>query len=218
MSHRLTRPAFTLLAWSPRQWLLGALFGVSGLLAWWLLRQFSDVLVPPVERVRQPDYVVLNFVAVETDATGQPERRLMATELRHFVTENRSELDQPHLELFQSDGSPWEGRAREGLVFADGDQIRLIGDVQLDRAAQGARRATHLETQQIEIWRQQSLAETDLPVLIRSDDDVLTATGMQLWYAEPSRTIFHGRARIRFAPDIPSRTPAQEIKPSITPP
>ncbi len=187
--------------WSPRQLLLGACFAVSGLIAWWRFQPHSNDTLPLGVRPRLPDYVVLNFTTVETDAEGKPSRRLAADELRHFVSENRSELDRPRMELFQSDGPPWKARAQEGLVLAGGDQVRLIGDVRLDRKGNGQVRAAHLETERIDIWRKQSLAETDLPVRIRSDGDLLTANSMRLWYTEPTRSTFHGRARIRLAPE-----------------
>jgi lipopolysaccharide export system protein LptC len=114
------------------------------------------------------------------------------------------------MELFQPDGPPWKVRALEGLVLAGGDQVRLVGDVRLDREGDGQTRPAHLETEQIDIWRKPSLAETDRPVRIRSDGDLLTANGMQLWYTEPTRTTFHGRARIRLAPET---APAPEARP-----
>ncbi|WP_295400305.1 LPS export ABC transporter periplasmic protein LptC [uncultured Thiocystis sp.] len=196
--------------WSYRQWLLAACFAVSGLVAWWQLQSRPDEAPALNARPRLPDYVVLNFAAVETDEAGQPNRRLLADELRHFLDEDRSELDRPRMELFQPDGPPWKVRALEGLVLAGGDQVRLVGDVRLDREGDGQTRPAHLETEQIDIWRKPSLAETDRPVRIRSDGDLLTANGMQLWYTEPTRTTFHGRARIRLAPET---APAPEARP-----
>ncbi|MBK1721408.1 LPS export ABC transporter periplasmic protein LptC [Thiocystis violacea] len=186
--------------WSGRQLLLGILLAAIGAAAWWLL-QTSDEGASKQPRQRLPDYVVKDFSAVETDATGQPSRRLIAQQLRHYVKEDLSELDQPRMELYEAEGQPWHARARSGTVFAGGDQVRLIGNVELDRAGDATSRPAHLETEQIDIWREQGIAETDLPVRIRSDGDTLKANGMRLWYNEPTRSTFHGRARIRLAPE-----------------
>lgn len=193
---------------SRRQWLLGLGFAITGLLAWWQLQTppEGDAIRPARERL--PDYTVRNFAAVETDASGQPSRRLVAAELRHYADEDVSELDRPRMELYQADAPPWLAQAQRGTVFASGDQVRLSGAVRLDREADRSNRAAHLETERIDIWRKQSLAETDLPVRILSDGDLLTANGMRLWYAEPTRTSFHGRARVRFAPE-PAQAPEQ---------
>ncbi|MBK1716070.1 LPS export ABC transporter periplasmic protein LptC [Thiocystis violacea] len=187
--------------WSRRQWLLGVGLAVTGLAAWWQIQTRPEDEGARPARERLPDYTVRNFAAVETDATGQPSRRLVAEELRHYAKEDISELEHPRMELYQTDGPPWLARSRQGTVLAGGDQVRLFGEVRLDREADRKTRATHLETERVDIWRQRGLAETDLPVRILSDGDSLSANGMKLWYQEPTRTSFHGRARIRLAPE-----------------
>lgn len=191
------------LGWLPsrQQWLLGLGFALTGALAWWQLQMHPDEVAPTGQRARLPDYVALNFTALETDANGKPSRRLVADELRHYVAEGVSELSQPRLTLFQPEGPPWTGRSEQGTVLAGGEQIRLSGDVQLDRQGDRQTRATHLETERLDVWRTQSLAETDLPVRIQTEGDVLTASGMRLWYAEPMRATFQGRTQIRFTPE-----------------
>lgn len=187
--------------WSRGQLLLALAFVAVGLAAWWKFQQRPPEESPPETRPRQPDYVVRDFTAVETDAAGRPARHLVADELRHYLREDLSELDRPRMDLFQAEGPPWHARARRGLVLAKGDQVRLIGDVHLDRAGDAKVRPAHLETEQIDIWPKQALAETDLPVRLDSDGDTVNATGMRLWYAEPMRTDFHGRPHIRLAPE-----------------
>lgn len=187
--------------WSQRQMLLGLLFALSGLAAWWLMQSRSEGEAVAGARDRLPDYVVEDFSAVETDASGQPIRRLIAEELRHYTDEDLSELDEPRMELMQVAAPPWLARARAGTVLAGGEQVRLTGDVQLDRVGDAQSRPAHMETERVDIWRAQGLAETDLAVHIRSAGDSLQANGMQLWYNEPTRTIFSGRARIRLAPE-----------------
>ena len=191
----------TLYAPSRRQWLLGIGFAISGALAWSQLQMHPDETAPASQRPRLPDYVALNFTALETDTDGKPSRRLVADELRHYVDEGVSELSQPRLELFQPDSPPWTARSEQGVVLAGGEQIRLSGAVRLDRQGDRQTRPTHLETERLDVWRTQALAETDLPVRIQSDGDVITASGMRLWYAEPMRATFQGRTQIRFAPE-----------------
>ncbi|MTW20235.1 LPS export ABC transporter periplasmic protein LptC [Allochromatium palmeri] len=190
-----------------RQWLLGIGFALVGLGAWWQLHRLPDDEAVQAPRERRPDYIVQGLSALETDATGEPSRRLKAERLRHYADEDLSELDEPRLVLYRPDGPPWFAQARLGTVQAEGDQVQLSGAVRLDREADASNRPMHLETERLDIWRQTGLAETDLPVRIDSDGDWVTANGMRLWYLQDAaRTSFYGRARIRISPEH-ERTP-----------
>ena len=192
-----------------RPWRLGVGLMLLGIGAWWLWR----ALPPDAERTprpRQPDSIVWGLSALETDASGQPSRHLHTPQLRHYLTENRSELDTPRLELYRAEGAPWHAQAQLGSVADDGKQIRLSGAVQFDRAATAANRAVHLETERLDLWPETGLAETDLPVRLDSDGDSVMANGMKLWYLDDaSRTSLHGRVRLRLQPEsAPPAAPA----------
>ncbi|EGV19248.1 LPS export ABC transporter periplasmic protein LptC [Thiocapsa marina] len=191
--------------WSARQWMLAAFFVASGLLGWWQLRPEPEPPAPEVERARLPDYVVVRFNAVETDDTGNPSRSLVADELRQYVEEDVSELDRPRMTLYQREGEvavePWRARANSGLVLPGGEEVRLEGAVELERSGDATRPGTHMETELLRIWHKKAFAETDRPVQVTSASDRLTATGMRLWYDEPVRAQFDGRAYIFIAPE-----------------
>ncbi|AHF02709.1 LPS export ABC transporter periplasmic protein LptC [Marichromatium gracile] len=186
--------------WPLRYYLLAAFFALSGLAGWWQVQRIDQPQGPATVRPRVPDYVVHAFTALETDTSGAPSRRLSATELRQFVAEDLSELDRPHMQLFQSDGPPWRARAEHGLVLEGGAEVRLTGDVHLERDATAEAPPAHIETEQLNVWHQRAYARTDLPVRVASGEDWLSATGMQLWYDEPARATFHGRTRMLLAP------------------
>jgi lipopolysaccharide export system protein LptC len=187
--------------WSARQWILGAFFVASGLLAWWQLKPAEEAPLTEGARARLPDYVVAGFSAVETDAAGKPSRRLIADELRQYVDEDVAELDQPRLTLYPTEGEPWRARADTGLVLSGGEEIRLEGAVELERDGNADMRSTRMQTELIRIWHERAFAETDREVLATSDADRLTATGMRLWYNDPVRIELDGRARIFLAPE-----------------
>jgi lipopolysaccharide export system protein LptC len=120
--------------WSAQQWLLGAFFVASGLVAWWHLQPAPEEAEPEVERARLPDYVVTSFTAVETDDTGKPSRRLVAEELRQYVEEDVAELDRPRMTLYSDEGEPWRAQADSGLILPGGDEVQLRGSVELRRS------------------------------------------------------------------------------------
>lgn len=176
------------------------MFAVLGGAGWWLSRSLVEE-PPPRSRGRAPNYVVSDFRAIETDPSGRPTRRLVAAQLRQFVPEDLSELDVPHLTVFEPDGAPpWEIRARHGLLLAGGDEVRLSDTVSVERAGTSLTRSFRLATTELTLWPKRDYAQGDQPVRIDSDGDWLTAAGIRLWYATPARAEYPGRVHISIAP------------------
>ena len=186
--------------WTTRQGQLAVLFAVLGGAAWWLV-QGLIAEPPPRPRARAPNHVVSDLNAIETNADGRPKQRLVAAQLRQFVDEDRSELDAPRLTVFDAAGAPpWQIASDRGLLLADGTEMHLIDNVKIDRAGTDASRSLRLETIELTIWPKREYAQGDHPVRIESDRDWLTASGIRLWYARPSRVEYPGRVHIAIAP------------------
>jgi len=184
---------------TPRQLVLATGFAMSGGWAWWHLHTVpAPVTAPP--RPRLPDHHIWQLTAVETDANGQPQRQLSVSQVQHFVAENLSELTQPRVTLLHATDGKWTARADQGLIFQSGAQIRLLGNVEINRAAVAHQRPLQLFTTQLDLWREQALAATEQPVRIISGADTLTAPTLQLWYAHPARLTFHGRTQLQITP------------------
>jgi len=187
--------------WSSRQAALALAFALLGGLAWWQLERQSPTEAPEPPRARVPDYVVSRFEAIETDPTGRRSRRLEAEQMRQFVAEDLAEMDLPSLTLYEAEGPPWRAKSREGLLLSGGDEVRLSKEVRIERAGSGSNRPVRLDTSQLTIWPQRQYAQGDRPVRIVSEEDWLTAEGVRLWFAEPVRAEFPGRAHLFIAPE-----------------
>lgn len=194
------------------QRLLAILLLVVGGVAFWLQREVGEEL-PPVDETRRPDYRVEGLTATTMDALGQPERRLAAAELRHYASEDTSELDNPVLTLFDPQAPPWVARSERGLISDGGDRIDLIGDVHLRRAGSESLRPLHLTTEALWVEPEQERARTDLPVRLTSEKDWVTSAGGALvHYGDNLRVELFGPARARIGvaenkPPSPEETP-----------
>jgi lipopolysaccharide export system protein LptC len=196
--------------WTTRQGRLVGLFAVLAAASWWLLRSLTETPGTP-PRPRAPDHTVWDLNAVETGAAGRPERRLVADQLRQYATEDLTELDQPRLTLYDRDGGPpWLARSVSGILRSRGEEVELRKRVRIDREPGPDNRSFALATEALRLWPKREYAQSDLPVRIASDQDWLTATGMRLWYAHPSRAEFPGRAHIFMAPQNTRSDPAPE--------
>ncbi|MFZ0792021.1 MAG: LPS export ABC transporter periplasmic protein LptC [Chromatiaceae bacterium] len=194
--------------WGSRQILMALVFALIGGAAWWLLEQEPDSEEPALPRERRPDYVVSEFTAVETDKTGRPARALAAQQMRQYIDEDLAELDLPHLSLYQTEGPPWQAESNRGLLLAGGDEVRLSEDVRIHRAGTPRNRQARLDTSELTVWPKRQYAQGNQPVRIESERDWLTAAGLRLWYAEPMRAEFPGRAHLYIAPASPTEPTA----------
>lgn len=123
--------------------------------------------------------------------------------MRQFVNEDLAELDLPSLTLYRAEGPPWRADSRHGLLLAGGDEVRLSTEVRIERAASAGSRPVRLDTTELTVWPQRQFAQGDQPVRIESERDWLTAQGLRLWFAEPMRAEFPGRAHLFIAPQEP---------------
>ena len=186
--------------WTTRQGRLAIVFAILAGAAWWLLRSLIEEPAPRV-RERVPNHVVWDLGAIETDPSGQPQRHLVADQLRQYDAEDLAELDRPHLTVFDRDGGPpWEVRSLRGFLLSKGEEVLLRDRVEIDRAGTGTTSSFRLETSELRLWPKREYAQGDKPVRLESDHDWLTAPGVRFWYAHPSRAEFPGRAHMLVAP------------------
>jgi lipopolysaccharide export system protein LptC len=193
------------------QRLLAVLLLLVGGLAFWLQREVADDRPPSSDEARRPDYWVEGLSATTMDAQGQPERRLVATELRHYARKDASELDDPVLTLFNPEAPPWVARSERGLISDGGDRIDLIGDVHLRRAGSASLRPLHLTTEALWVEPEQELARTDRPMRLTSNEDWVTSAGGALvHYGDSLRVELFGPARARIeVSETESANPAE---------
>lgn len=180
---------------SPRQLFLTALLGGIGTAAWWWLDTQPPGPKPARSVERRPDYVVEQIRATQMDETGRVHQYLEAKELRHYPNDESSELEQPTLTLFADTGPPWHARAATGWVSQDAEELRLRGQVVVQRDASATSRPVRIETEALLVRPRQEYAETDLPVRIASGADWVRSEGLRAWLGESLRLELAGRAR-----------------------
>lgn len=179
----------------PRR-LLAFLAVVGALFSWWLSESTKDIqptLANPTG-AREIDYRVRGFEVTRMTPAGIPAHTLTADTLRHFTDDDTTELDNPHLTVYQDAEPPWEIDAEQAWVSADRSIVLLTGEVVIDRAGGTKTPPTTIFTRNLRVQPQEDYAETDEAVRVESDDDWLDAVGMRAWLRPPSR--------IRFLSDV----------------
>ncbi|MBK1731578.1 LPS export ABC transporter periplasmic protein LptC [Thiococcus pfennigii] len=183
---------------TPRQALLALVLATLGGAAWWWHDLLPPEESPPIARERRPDYVAEGIAATEMGVDGQVRRRLEAETLRHYADDGSSELDRPSLTLYTEGGPPWQATADTGWVSQDGRELRLRGNVVIDRRADADQHAVRIETEALQLRPREEYAETDLPVRLTSGADWVRSVGLRAWLGEPLRIELQGRTRAQF--------------------
>jgi lipopolysaccharide export system protein LptC len=181
--------------------LLAVLLICAAALSWWLLQhdQPADpAAVTGAQRI--VDYYVVGLDVTRMTPAGLPAHRLRAQSLHHFSSDETTELDQPHLTVFQADAPPWEVGAEQARMSADGSLLLLKGDVLIERAAGGTTRPIRMQTPELRVKPREDYAETDEKVRVVSNADRLDAVGMQAWFRPPSRIRFLSQVKGHYVP------------------
>jgi len=139
---------------------------------------------------REIDYYVTGLDVTRMTTAGRPAHRLRAVNLQHYTDDDTTELQTPHLTVFQVDTPPWEVDAESGWVSTDGSLILLSGEVLIERKGDNDNRPIRLLTSELRVQPAQDYAETDEKVRVESEADWIDAVGMQAWLRPPSRLKF----------------------------
>jgi len=176
--------------------------GAAAALSWWLAREGDERLAPPVEQrgPRAVDYHVTGFDVTRMTAEGSPAHRLRAQYMQHFIDDDTTELQQPHLTVYQGEGPPWEVDAERAWLSADGSLLLLQGEVLIERAGDADNRPIRITTRDLRVQPRQDYAETDEKVRVDSDTDWIDAVGMQAWMRPPSRLKFLSQVKGYYVP------------------
>ncbi|MGB5199955.1 MAG: LPS export ABC transporter periplasmic protein LptC [Sedimenticolaceae bacterium] len=181
--------------------LLAVLLVCAAVLSWWLLQHN-----PPDDpsalsgAQRTVDYYVVGLDVTRMTPAGVPAHRLRAQTLRHFSSDETTELDRPHLTVFQADAPPWEVDAEQARMSADGSLLLLTGEVLIERAAGDATRPIRMQTREVRVKPREDYAETDEKVRVVSNANRLDAVGMQAWLRPPSRIRFLSQVKGHYVP------------------
>ncbi|MCB1956449.1 MAG: LPS export ABC transporter periplasmic protein LptC [Rhodocyclaceae bacterium] len=143
----------------------------------WLVR----ISEPPearqaVESSTSPDMIVDRFTLQRFDAHGRRQYVFTADEMRHFAAPERTALTAPTL-LFLGGDAPIRAQANAGIVSADGDTVRLEGNVLMVRDATPLRASATLQTEAMTIWPETERVAGDQAVrYIESGDELLAGS------------------------------------------
>jgi lipopolysaccharide export system protein LptC len=159
-------------------WLPLGLALLLALLGTWL--NHVGVRVETVDNAgftHDPDYIVEHFDALAFDIEGKPHQRLTAARMLHFMDDDTTVLDMPHLRLFDP-RTPVSVTAKRALLSADGRQVYFLDQVHAERPSGNGLPTLTLDTEYLHVSSDARIMRTNKPVTLRQGRSNLSANGL----------------------------------------
>ena len=167
-----------------RQWVLPALLaGAAGASAWTLYDLELEESIAADRPPGSPDAYMEHFMTVEMDDAGRPKRRLEA-DFMAYLADETIVLSKPYYVLYRAEGEPWHIRSERGEVSADGNVVRLQGNVDIWRNDEAGVRDLDIRTENLTVLPDAEFGETAKPVTIRMPASTSEGVGMRAYLDE----------------------------------
>ena len=171
---------FSVQNWSSALFPLLLLLTLTGLTYW--LRLATELPDPRRDGKHRhdPDYIVYDGTLRKYDTTGTLNHTLTAKQITHYPDDDSTELTRPHLVLLKPNKPTMTMSADHGHVSRDGEQVNLVDNVRLHRAATPKDPETIGTTSQLTVLPDDEKAYTSQPVLITQGKSTIRGIGMQV--------------------------------------
>ncbi|MBO9718475.1 MAG: LPS export ABC transporter periplasmic protein LptC [Pseudoxanthomonas sp.] len=156
---------------------LGLVLLVAAVVTGWSAWNMREREAPETSSGQRSDYVLRDFELVTLDRTGVESVRLKAPELQRSRQDESLAITRPLFLIPGQDGG-WQLTADEGWVAADGNLVRLKGNVAGD-SAEGHPLPTTFRTSTLELLPDQHLARTDDQVTLTQPGIMQTGVGFR---------------------------------------
>ena len=148
---------------------------------YWLDQQVQPLSPRPDDSKRHdPDYIVNDLSATTLDDKGRVHYIMAAQKMLHYPDDDSTYLEEPRLTSLYPDRPPVHVSARRGEVSSKGEQVFLHDDVRVVRDAGAKQGQMVLTTSYLHVLPDSDTADTDRPLTIVDDYNVVNAVGMKL--------------------------------------
>jgi lipopolysaccharide export system protein LptC len=163
----------------------------------WKQRPGQETRKPPAHR---SDYLLHEFELVVLDGQGREAFTLRAPQLARNPEDQTMTMATPLFVIPPRAGSadaPWEVRAKQGWISAEGDELRLRGDVVASSTA--AHGPVRMNTEQLNVYPEAKRAVSPVAVTVTQPGSILHGHGMEA-QLDRKRVLFKSNVKVRYAP------------------
>ena len=157
-----------------------ALSASLALISFWLLgvmRKKGEADTAEVTRTR-PDYYVDKFTFVKMAKSRTARYNISGDVLTHFPEDDSHEITHPIINYLANGRPPMVMRSDTAKINSDSSEIRMRGNVDIDRPAFGPTAYFHLKSPYLVLLPDDDVMKTDTPVEMVLGTTILNGTGM----------------------------------------
>jgi lipopolysaccharide export system protein LptC len=181
-----------------------ALCGGLALGSYWFAQQARLTDVAPRTIGHEIDYSAKDITLTRMDKAGRALYTIDAKSLVHYYDDDSGDLSEPRIVGSKLGRPEMRVRAERGHTTADGEEVRLYGNVVINRAAFATAPAMIAKSEYMLAHPDREFVETDQPVEIVRGGSNVHATGMQ-YDNVTQQTRFGGPESARMRTEIAPR-------------
>lgn len=176
---------------------IGVLAAVAALSYYYSIHSETEALRAEIFR-ESPDFTSTNIALTQFKPDGTAERRIFADYAEHYE-DGRMTSIRPRLVTLSVDEPQVKASADTGISTDSGETVNFTGNVVVTRAGDHENAPMRFETEQLTVFPDTEIFETDAPVKLVNGADVTTGIGMTFDNVE--RTVkIHSNVKSSFAP------------------
>lgn len=176
---------------------IGVLAAVAALSYYYSIHTETEALRAEIFR-ESPDFTSTNISLTQFKPDGSPDRRIFADYAEHYE-DGRMTSIRPRLVTLSVDEPQVKASADSGISTNSGRSVDFTGNVLVTRAGDRNNAPMRFETEQLTVFPDTEIFETDAPVRVVNGADVTTGIGMTFDNVERTVNI-HSNVKSSFAP------------------
>ncbi|WP_263322173.1 LPS export ABC transporter periplasmic protein LptC [Endozoicomonas sp. Mp262] len=143
---------------------------------------------------KNADYFLEQANILQYGKGGKLEYQLTSQSISHYPHNDTTLLSLPHMTSYRKTGQITTAHAANGKLLSGNDTLVLWNNVIMNQDKISTGRHTRMNTDYLTLYSDQGMAETDLPVLITSNNSKVRAIGMKTYYEKGQ---IHLKSRVR---------------------
>ncbi len=155
------------------------LLGIACCSTWLMIKNHSFKLPNQTTLQHKPDAFMEDATLYQYDQMGMLHSRLEASQTIHIPFQNSTTFSNPHFLIYTSQRLPWYISSKQGRSHHGTDWVYLWQNVVLHQPASQTYPATTIQTPNVTVLPQKSLAKTKANVTIIRPGTKIKSVGMQ---------------------------------------